>query len=49
MGIPVGTLPVGWWIGFKVTDSGVMGKGKRWNLYHVSIEGEAERIEIDEA
>ncbi len=48
MGIPVGTLPVGWWIGFKVTDSGVWEKVKDGTYTMFSIEGEAERIEIDE-
>ncbi len=49
MGIPVGTLPVGWWIGFKVMDSGVWEKVKNGTYSMFSIEGEAERIEIDEA
>lgn len=48
MGISVGTLPVGWWIGFKVTDSGVWEKVKDGTYTMFSIEGEAERIEIDE-
>jgi len=28
MGIPAGTLPIGWWIGFKVTDEDVWKKVK---------------------
>ena len=28
MGIPEGTLPVGWWIGFQVTDADVWEKVK---------------------
>lgn len=28
MGIPAGTLPIGWWIGFKVTDEDVWEKVK---------------------
>ena len=28
MGIPAGTLPVGWWIGFKVLDEDVWEKVK---------------------
>lgn len=47
--LTVGTLPVGWWIGFKVTDSGVWEKVKDGTYTMFSIEGEAERIEIDEA
>ena len=50
MGIPAGILPdAGWWIGFKVTDSGVWEKVKDGTYTMFSIEGEAERIEIDEA
>ncbi len=46
MGIPAGTLPVGWWIGFKVTDEDVWGKIKDGTYSMFSIEGEAERIEV---
>lgn len=45
MGIPVGTLPVGWWIGFKVLDEDVWEKVKDGTYSMLSIEGEAERIE----
>lgn len=45
MGIPEGTLPVGWWIGFKVTDSDVWEKVKDGTYPMFSIEGEAERVE----
>ncbi|MCM1104909.1 MAG: XkdF-like putative serine protease domain-containing protein [Clostridium sp.] len=48
MGIPAGTLPVGWWIGFKVTDSGVWEKVKDGTYQMFSIEGEAERVETEE-
>lgn len=47
MGIPEGTLPVGWWIGFKVTDDDVWEKVKDGTYAMFSIEGEAERIETD--
>ena len=47
MGIPEGTLPVGWWIGFKVTDDDVWEKVKDGTYAMFSIEGEAERIEAD--
>ena len=47
MGIPVETLPVGWWIGFKVTDSDVWEKVKDGNYSMFSIEGEAERIPVE--
>lgn len=48
MGIPVGTLPVGWWIGFKVTDSDVWEKVKDGTYPMFSIEGEAERVEVED-
>lgn len=48
MGIPAGTLPVGWWIGFKVTDSDVWEKVKDGTYPMFSIEGEAERVEVED-
>ena len=48
MGIPEGTLPVGWWIGFKVLDDDVWEKVKDGTYSMFSIEGEAERIEVEE-
>ena len=48
MGIPIGTLPVGWWIGFKVTDKDVWNKVKDGTYNMLSIEGEAERIEVND-
>ena len=48
MGIPAGTLPVGWWIGFKVTDEYVWEKVKDGTYPMFSIEGEAERIEVED-
>ena len=47
MGIPAGMLPVGWWIGFKVTDSDVWEKVKDGTYSMFSIEGEAERIPVE--
>lgn len=49
MGIPEGTLPVGWWIGFKVLDDDVWEKVKDGTYSMFSIEGEAERVEVEEA
>lgn len=46
LGIPEGTLPVGWWIGFQVTDPEVWEKVKDGTYPMFSIEGEAERIEV---
>lgn len=45
--IPEGTVPVGWWIGFKVTDKDVWEKVKDGTYQMFSIEGEAERVEVD--
>lgn len=47
MGIPIGTLPIGWWIGFKVLDKGVWNKVKDGTYSMFSIEGEAERVETE--
>ena len=46
IGIPAGTLPVGWWIGFQVTDADVWEKIKDGTYSMFSIEGTAERIEV---
>lgn len=48
IGIPPGTLPVGWWIGFKVLDEDVWKKVKDGTYLMFSIEGEAVREEVDE-
>ena len=46
IGIPEGTLPVGWWIGFKVLDPAVWEKVRDGTYSMFSIEGEAERITV---
>lgn len=48
MGIPAGTLPVGWWIGFKVMDADVWEKVKDGTYPMFSIEGEAERVKVED-
>lgn len=48
IGIPAGTLPIGWWIGFKVTDPEVWEKVKDGTYPMFSIEGEAERIQVED-
>lgn len=48
LGIPEGTIPVGWWIGFKVTDDDVWAKVKDGTYSMLSIEGTARRIPIPE-
>lgn len=50
MGLPPGTLPIGWWIGFQVTDPEVWQKVKDGTYSMFSIEGTATRVEVpDEA
>jgi len=46
MGIPEGTVPEGWWIGFKVTDPEVWAAVKAGKYRMFSIEGEAIRQEV---
>lgn len=48
MGIPEGTLPEAWWIGFRVTDPDVWDKVKSGEYPMFSIEGEAVREEVTE-
>ena len=48
MEIPEGTVPIGWWIGFKVTDPDVWEKVKDGTYSMFSIEGEAIREEVTE-
>lgn len=48
IGIPAGAVPVGWWIGFKVTDPGVWEKVRDGSYSMFSIEGEAERVETED-
>ena len=48
LGIPEGTLPIGWWIGFKVLDEDVWEKVKDGTYPMFSIEGEATRVEVEE-
>ncbi|MCD7867660.1 MAG: XkdF-like putative serine protease domain-containing protein [Clostridiales bacterium] len=47
MGIPSGTLPVGWWIGFHVTDDDVWEKVKTGEYSMFSIGGTAIREEAE--
>lgn len=48
MGIPEGTLPEGWWIGFHITDADVWEKVKDGTYSMFSIEGRARRVPIEE-
>ena len=46
MGIQEGTVPVGWWIGFRVLDPDVWEKVKDGTYTMFSIEGEANRVDV---
>lgn len=46
LGIPEGTLPVGWFIGFRVTDDDVWKKVKSGEYPMFSIEGMATRVKV---
>ena len=48
MGIPSGTLPIGWWLGFYVTDDAVWAKVKSGEYPMFSIEGTAQRVPVKE-
>ena len=48
MGIPDGTVPEGWWIGFRVLDPDVWDKVKDGTYSMFSIEGTGERVEVEE-
>lgn len=47
MNIPDGVVPLGWWIGFRVTDDDTWEKIKKHELNMFSIEGEAIREEVN--
>jgi 2'-5' RNA ligase/predicted ABC-type ATPase len=49
MGIPEGTLPVGWWIGFKIEDDAAWERVKNGTYRMFSIEGKALREPIEKA
>lgn len=49
MGIPEGVLPVGWWIGFKIEDESTWQRVKNGTYKMFSIEGKANREEIQKA
>ena len=48
MGIPQGTIPYGWWIGFYVDDDDTWEKIKNGTYSMFSIEGKAVREPVDE-
>lgn len=46
LNIPEGTLPYGWWVGFRVTDDDVWEKVKDGTYRMFSIEGQAVREKV---
>lgn len=48
MGIPEGTLPIGWWVGFHVKDKGVWDKVKKKQYKMFSVHGSGLRKALDE-
>lgn len=49
MGIPEGTVPVGWWIGFKIEDDDAWERVKNGTYKMFSIEGRANRVPVEKA
>lgn len=49
MGIPEGTLPVGWWVGFKIEDDAAWERVKNGTYRMFSIEGKANREPVEKA
>ena len=49
MGIPAGTLPVAWWIGFKIDDEDTWRRVKDGTYRMFSIEGKAQREPVEKA
>ena len=46
MGLPSGTLPQGWWVGFYIDDDQVFEKVKSGEYQMFSIQGRASREEV---
>ena len=49
MGIPEGTVPVGWWIGFKIEDDAAWQRVKNGTYRMFSIEGKANREPVEKS
>lgn len=49
IGIPEGTLPIGWWIGFKIEDDAAWERVKNGTYRMFSIEGKANRIPVEKS
>lgn len=49
IGIPPGTVPIGWWVGFKIEDDAAWQKVKNGTYKMFSIEGKASREPVEKA
>ena len=49
IGIPEGTLPIGWWIGFKIEDDAAWERVKNGTYRMFSIEGKANREPVEKS
>lgn len=49
MGIPAGSVPVGWWIGFKIFDDNAWELVKNGTYRMFSVEGVAERLPVEKS
>lgn len=49
MGIPEGTVPVGWWVGFKIHDDDAWRLVKSGHYKMFSIEGKANRVPFEKS
>lgn len=49
MGIPAGTIPIGWWIGFKIEDDDAWERVKNGTYRMFSIEGKANREPVEKS
>lgn len=49
IGIPEGTLPIGWWIGFKIEDDAAWERVKNGTYKMFSIEGKANRVPVEKS
>lgn len=48
LGIPPDVLPEGWWVGYHINDDEVWEKIKNGTYTMFSIEGSAQRVEVEE-
>ncbi len=47
LGLPVGSLPMGWWVGFFIEDDAIFAKVKSGEYQAFSIQGKAVREEVE--